>query len=173
MAAEPDPSRLRRMLDERDQGRSETRDEFNTAREDDAAVSHENAHLRDETDIDRSTEGRILAKEQTLSFDPVLAEKGQLAAQFDPAREDDASQSHEVPLKREEQQSGSQMVRDAGPRLEPRPPEEIEKAVKREVFAKRWAEEMERNGLSLETDNSIDQGRDFELDHERTLDRER
>lgn len=173
MAAEPETSRLRRMLEERDQGRSETRDEFDTAREDDASVSHENAHLRKETEIDRSEIGRLPDKEQSNSFNPVLAEKGQLVEEFDPAREDDASQSHEIPLERDEKQAGSQMVRESGPKLEPRPPEEIEKAVKREMFAKRWAEEMERHGYSLERDDYQEQGFEQEHDMERTRDRER
>ena len=41
------PSRLRQMIEERDQGRSELRDEFDRSREDDASISQENLHLKD------------------------------------------------------------------------------------------------------------------------------
>ena len=35
------------MIEERDQGRSELRDEFDRSREDDASISQENLHLKD------------------------------------------------------------------------------------------------------------------------------
>ncbi len=41
------PSRLREMIEERDQGRSELENEFDRAREDDASISQENLHLKD------------------------------------------------------------------------------------------------------------------------------
>lgn len=41
------PSRLRQMIEERDQGRSELRGEFDRSREDDASISQENLHLKD------------------------------------------------------------------------------------------------------------------------------
>ena len=41
------PSRLRQMIEERDQGRSELETEFDRAREDAASISQENLHLKD------------------------------------------------------------------------------------------------------------------------------
>lgn len=174
MTRDRTPSSLRQMIEDRDHGRSDTRDAFDQARRDDPSVVHENAHLRQEADIDRREPARQPANDRS-EFNPELGKQGQLTERFDRAREDDPSMSHEIPLDRGDRDDGSEMVRDAGPRLEPRPPEELEKPVTRESFARRWAAEMDRAGVDLDRLPERDQknGLDREQDTERTLDRDR
>lgn len=59
------PSRLRQMIEERDQGRSELRDEFDRSREDDASIRQENLHLKDSY-LGQRTRGDDAAREKTM-----------------------------------------------------------------------------------------------------------
>lgn len=52
------PSRLHQMIEERDQGRSELRGEFDRSREDDATISHENLHMNDSYVGQKEQQGR-------------------------------------------------------------------------------------------------------------------
>lgn len=173
MARSPETSRLRQMVEDRERGISETRDEFDRSREDDASVSHENAHLRTEDLIDRSTPDRRPSNQSRDGFAPELARNGQLVERFDVAREDDASQTHELARSSDERTDESQMVRESQPRPEPTPPKAIERAVKRESFAKRWADEMARHNIDIDKpnvqdrENSIERDRDVERSRER------
>lgn len=134
------------MIADREAGRSETRDEFDKAREDDPSIVHENAHLRTEDQIDRSEPSRQPANTDKEAFKPELARNGQLKAEFAPAREDDASVSHQMPQRDDRGDSGSQMVKDEQPRPELKPPEHMSKPTDRQTFAERWADEMKRSG---------------------------
>jgi len=170
------PSTLRQWLEDRELDRSDTRDEFDRAREDDASKTYENAHLRKEEEIDRAASALQPSNQNREKFEAVLAQKGQLRAEFDPAREDDASISHEIPLDRDDDakrmdavELGSQRF-EPKPELKPRPPQEVSKSVDRETFAERWAAEMERAGNDVTRDNSQDHDR---TDRGLDLDRER
>jgi hypothetical protein len=57
-------SRLRDMIEERDQGHSELREEFDKSRADDASVSRENEHLKDSY-VGQKTQGDDRAQEKT------------------------------------------------------------------------------------------------------------
>ena len=58
-------SRLRDLIEERDQGRSELREEFDKSRADDASVSRENDHLKDSF-VNEKTQGDDHAQEKTM-----------------------------------------------------------------------------------------------------------
>jgi len=58
-------SRLREMIEERDLGQSEFRDEFDKARADDASVSRENEHLKDSY-VGQKTQGDDQTQEKTM-----------------------------------------------------------------------------------------------------------
>ena len=173
MSGSETPSKLRQWLEERELGRSETRDEFDRAREDDPSKSYENAHLRTEEEIDRASPALRPSNENRDKFEPVLAQKDQLRAEFDPARTDDASISHEIPFDRDDAQPrdftelASQRF-EPKPGLKPKPPQEVSKSVDRETFAERWAAEMERAGNDVTQNNHHDQNRD-----DRGIERER
>ena len=163
------------MIEDRDQGRSETRDSYDIARADDPSIVHENAHLRKEAEIERSAPGRQPTNVERQPFEPELGRTGQLSDRFESSREDDASISHEIPLERDEREDGSQMVKEAGPRNEPRPTPEITQTVDRDSFSRRWAEEMKRAGIDWDKDIEREHDHAFEREHdmEPTRDRER
>ena len=81
--------------------------------------------------------------ELSPSAQAVLASYGRSSrSDFNLAREDDPSQSHENAG--DQRGEGSQMVKEDQPRPENRPPEEIARPVDREAFNQRWQAEQER-----------------------------
>lgn len=77
----------------------------------------------------------------TPSEQSALEAYGITSAEFDRVRQEDRAPDMEAA---NDPPSGSQMVKESQPRLEPRPPKELAKEVDREAFADRWAEELER-----------------------------
>lgn len=79
--------------------------------------------------------------------DAALERYGEVSQEFNNAREDDPSQSVEIPLDRgqSEIEDRSEMVANDQPTPQPRPTPELAREPERENFDERWAEEQDRH----------------------------
>jgi hypothetical protein len=79
--------------------------------------------------------------------DSALERYGMVSEEFNKAREDDPSQSVEIPLNRDQSEGvdRSEMVANDQPRPQPRPTPEMARDSERDNFDERWTDEQQRH----------------------------